>query len=97
MTRWESLRMESSLSTTASGGSPPLDVKIRLSHSTRLAGSHRVVIAPGVVRQHAPATLEADSAQAGKRSAPNTLLGTSSQTHWSICLQVGKALSQSRR
>ena len=71
-------------------------VNIRLPHLKKLAGYHRVSSASGVMRQYAPATLEAVSAPSDTRSSPLTLLGAAGESHGAICLHVGKATRRLR-
>ena len=71
-------------------------VKIRLPHPKKLAGEHRVIIASGVMRPHAPATLEAVAAPSDKRSSPLALLSAAGESHGAICRHVGKATSRLR-
>src|SRR5712691_9572872 len=82
--------------TRFSGGWNVDMVNIRLPHLKKLAGYHCVSIASGVMRQYAPATLEAVSAPSDKRSSPLTLLGAAGESHGAICLHVGKATRRLR-
>ena len=51
-------------------------VNIRLTHPKMLAQEHRAIIALGVMRPHAPATLDAVSAPVGEASSSPTLLAS---------------------
>ncbi|MEE9147357.1 MAG: hypothetical protein V3U27_08185 [Candidatus Tectomicrobia bacterium] len=60
-----------------SKGSHVLQVNIRLTHRKQSAAEHRVIIAPGVIGQDAPAMLDTGSDPVGQANAARTRLTAS--------------------